>query len=220
MRKEDLNLVFSKEKPAHDLRLFTFTMFLFLVIEKALSTATAIYKKGEVLISFSLKEIDIISIIIYLSMAVLIAFHVKYKFLLIPDFALLAVKLYTMIFAIENLFKANNTLLSTLSSVETLVESFLFAIFLLTLFAGKLLHTKHRFSKEYPFHCMRLLIFCFPITVLFEIIKIFIATELHQYPFVIMFNFAKGVLNEAFLDLPYFLLVMLVCFVPQDKKRS
>ncbi len=219
MRKEDLSLVFSKEKPAHDLRLFTFTMFLFLVVEKALSTATAIYQKGEIQISFSLKEIDIISILIYGSMAVLIALRVKYKFLLIPDFALLAVKIYTMVYAIGNLFSADyNTLLSTLSSIETLVESFLFAIFLLTLFAGKLLHTKHRFSQEYPFHCMRLLIFCFPVTVAFEIIKIFIATELHQYPFVIIFNFAKGVLNEAFLDLPYFLLVLLVCFVPQEKK--
>lgn len=215
IKREQLSVIFADEKRGHDLRLFTFTMFVFLVIEKALSTATAIYQKGEILFSFTLKEIDVVSILIYLSMAVLIAFRVPYKYLLIPDFVLLGVKIYSMVQAILVLTQSSaNHTLSHFSAVETLVESFLFSLFLLTLFAGKLLHTKHRFSKEYPMHCMRLLIFCFPITVVFEMIKIFIATELHQYPFVILFNFAKGVLNEAFLDLPYFLLVLLICFVP------
>lgn len=217
-RKEQLAVIFAEEKRGHDLRLFTFTMFVFLVIEKALSTATAVYQKGEILFSFTLREIDVVSILIYLSMAVLIAFRVRYKYLLIPDFALLGVKVYSMISAASVLLGGEQNTLSRFSAVENLVESFLFSLFLLTLFAGKLLHTKHRFSKEYPFHCMRLLIFCFPITVLFEVVKIFIATELHQYPFVILFNFAKGVLNEAFLDLPYFLLVLLICFVPHRER--
>jgi hypothetical protein len=145
----------------------------------------------------------------------LLALRVRYIYLLFPDFVLFGVKLYTLATATYACFFTSLGLVDRLSAVEAMIESAQFALFLFVLFAGKLGHPHGRMARRYPLYCMRLLISCFVETVLFEIIKCVVATELHQYPLVVGFNFLKGVVGEALLDLPYYLLISLLCFVPQ-----
>lgn len=211
-------IYFHNTKHQHDLRVATLIMFLSLVIEKALSGATALYDSGNLIFTLSFTPIDIISILVYLSVSILLALKVRYQYLLIPDFVLLFVKLYTAVISIHHLIDyAAYTDYEIVSYFSKATESLLFSLFLILLFIGKLFHTKRAYSKNYPFICMRLLVACFPVTVILETVKMLLRMETAQYPFLVIFDFAKNVLNEAFLDLPYFLLLMLMAFVPQNR---
>ncbi len=218
MRAKRSIIYFHNTKHQHDLRVATFIMFLSLVIEKALSGATALYNSGNLIFTLSFSPIDIICILVYLSVSVLLALKVKYHYLLLPDFVLLFVKLYTAFISIHHLIDyVDYTDYEIVSYFSKAIESLLFSLFLILLFIGKLFHTKRAYSKNYPFVCMRLLVACFPVTVILETVKMILKMETAQYPFLVIFEFAKNILNEAFLDLPYFLLLLLMAFVPQNR---
>ncbi|MBE6767978.1 MAG: hypothetical protein E7549_03605 [Ruminococcaceae bacterium] len=190
-------------------------MFVFLAVEKALSGAVAVYEDRHLHFAFSLHDIDLICIGVYVAVAILITLRVRYTYLLFPDFVLFGVKAYTAAAATVALCKGGMLLTDTLAAVETAAESALFALFLAVLFWGKLSHAHGRITRRYPLYCARLLIACFIVTVVFEVIRCVAAVELHQYPFVVAFNFVKGVLGETLLDAPYYLLLTMLCFVPQ-----
>ncbi len=211
--------LFHDPKRQHRLRLWTMWMFVFLAVEKVLVGTLVTYDNRVLHVAFSLPEISLICVAVYTATAVLVALRVRYLYLLWPDFVLFGVKIYTVAVSCYSLAFASLNAVDTLSAVEAAVESVLFALFLLVLFAGKLGHPHGRMARRYPLYCMRLLICCFPVTVVFEVIKCVVATELHQYPLVVAFNFTKGVVGEVLLDLPYYLLILLLCFVPQKNKH-
>ncbi|MBE6757092.1 MAG: hypothetical protein E7552_00900 [Ruminococcaceae bacterium] len=214
IRSKLTELLHSKERQ-HLLWQWTRWMFVFLAVEKALAGAVAVYENRQLHFSFSLGEIDLICIAIYTAVAILITLRVRYRYLLLPDFVLLLVKIYTAATAIWLLVHGGLLPTDTIAAVETAVESILFGLFLIVLFTGKLGHPHGRAARRYPLYCARLLIACFIVTVLFEAVKCVAAVELHQYPFVVVFNFIKGVLGETLLDAPYYLLLTMLCFVPQ-----
>ncbi len=217
MIRSKLTKLFHSRERQHQLWLWTCWMFVFLAVEKVLAGAVAAYENGMLHFSFSLKDVDIVCIAVYATVAVLIARRVKYMYLLFPDFVLFGVKIYTAATAIFALIKGVSTSVEMLAAWETATESVLFALFLLVLFAGKLGHPHGRVARRYPLHCARLLIACFAVTVLFEAAKCVVAVELHEYPTVVAFNFVKGVLGETLLDAPYYLLLTMLCFVPQRR---
>ena len=218
-RKSRGYLFFHNTKNQHNLRIATHIMFLLLVIEKLVTSATAYLSTGELLFSFSLKLTDIICISVYVSVAILLAAEVKYKYLLIPDFFLLFVKLYTVAQNLYRLFAHYETssLYEKIAALSKVSEGLLFSLFLILLFIGKLIHTRRVYSKNYPFVCMRLLIACFPVTVGFEVLKTVIKAQINADALVYFFELTKNILNEAFLDLPYFLLLLLLAFVPETR---
>ena len=60
------------------------------------------------------------------------------------------------------------------------------------------------------------LLLIFPTTVVIETIKALIEAEFFSYPVSVMtFNFVKAVSKEIFLDIPYFLLVLMVYYKPK-----
>lgn len=213
------HLFFHNEKHQHNLRVATFIMFLSLVVERLIYNADISYNSGNITAFLSIKPADCMCILVYFSVSILLALKVKYAYLLIPDFFLLGVKLYT---AGASIYKVT-ALYTHYSEYEIFtyfskaVESILFSLFLILLFIGKLCHTKRSYSKRYPFVCMHLLIACFPVTVVFEIIKAIIAYNGHYNPIVTLIQLAGNVVQEAFLDLPYLLLLMLLAFVPQNR---
>lgn len=212
-------LLHSKERQ-HLLWQWTRWMFVFLAVEKVLSGAVAVYEERHLHFTFSLSDIDLICIAVYTAVAILVTLRVRYTYLLFPDFVLFGVKLYTAVTAVLALVKGGMIATDTLAAVETAVESVLFAAFLAVLFWGKLSHKHGRITRRYPLYCARLLIACFIVTVLFEAVKCVVAVELHQYPFVVAFNFVKGVLGETLLDAPYYLLLTMLCFVPQKHEKA
>ncbi len=210
-----LTALFHDTKRQHRLWLWTVWMFVFLAVEKVLAGAVVTYEARALHVTFSLSEISLICVAVYTAMAILLALRVKYIYLLFPDFVLFGVKLYTVAVSCYSLIFASLGAVEVLSAVEAAVESVLFSLFLFVLFAGKLGHPHGRMARRYPLYCMRLLLCCFAETLVFEIVKCIVATELHQYPLVVAFNFFKGVAGEALLDVPYYLLISLLCFVPQ-----
>ncbi len=201
---------FQTDKSRRRLKIATFIMFLVLAAEKILSGIGAVYRGGAVEFYFSLTLPDIACVVIYLSTALLIAARVGYSRLVIPDFFLLAIKLYVI--AAETVFlltARDATAVEIFSSAEHIVEAVLFSAFLICMFTGELSHGKR--LPNFSSVCMNLLMICFPVTVLMEVGKVIIANEVHQNHFVTAFNFVKDVLGEAFLDLPYFLLILMVC---------
>ncbi len=213
------HLFFHNEKHQHNLRVATFIMFLSLVVERLVYNADLSYKSGNITALLSIRPEDAISILVYFSVSVLLALKVKYTYLLIPDFFLLGVKLYTAgtsIYKITALY-THYTEYEIFTYFSKAVECVLFSAFLILLFIGKLCHTKRSYSKRYPFVCMHLLVACFPVTVVFEIIKVIISYGSYYNPIVPFVQLVSNVVNEAFLDLPYLLLLMLMAFVPQNR---
>ncbi len=216
-RKSNPYLFFLHAKNQHNLRLFTFIAFVFLAFEKIIAGASATYNDKNLLFYFTISPTDLLCIAIYLSVAILLVARVKYKYLLIPDFFLLFVKLYHFITSFIHLINQELTKTDKLIYFSKFIESFLFSLFLIFLFTGKLMHHSRRYSKTYPFVCMRLLISCFPVTILFEILKTLSRIEAHTPSILIFLSVCENILNEAFLDLPYFLLLLLIAFVPENK---
>ena len=213
------HLFFHSEKHQHNLRVATFIMFLSLVIERLIYNSNISYKSGHITAFLSLKPVDCISILVYFSVSVLLALKVRYTYLLIPDFFLLGVKLYTAVTSIYKLAThfEEYTNYEMFTYFAKAVECILFSAFLVLLFIGKLCHTGRNYSKRYPFVCIHLLVACFPVTVIFEIIKVVISYPSYKYPVILFVQLAGNIINEAFLDLPYLLLLLLMAFVPLNR---
>lgn len=210
---------FITDKSRRRLKTATFIMFLVLAAEKILSGTTAAYKGGVVDFYFSLTLLDIACVLIYISTAFLIRARVKYEYLVIPDFFLLAIKL--CVIASEAVFlltERNAAVTEKFSAAEHIIESVLFATFLICMFVGELSHGRH--MPNFSSVCMNLLAICFPVTVLLETAKMIMAYEGHQNLYVAAFNFVKNVLSEAFLDVPYFLLILMVCLTTNKKEQT
>ncbi len=200
--------------------LWTLYMFAFLAIEKVLAATVTVSENGMWQCAFSLGAVDILCVAVYVTMVILIAARVPYIYLLMPDFVLLFVKIYTAIVSAASLVGGRPAVSETISAVESALESVLFAMFLGVLLAGKLGHPQSRIGRRYPLYCMWLLLACLPVTVVFEIIKCVIGVEMHRYPLAVIFEFLKNVLGEALLDLPYYLMILMLCFVPQPHKAK
>ncbi len=182
--------------------------FCFLVCEKLLSGFsydTAFY--------FAFSVADGISVAVYLSTAILLLAGVRKQYLLIPDFVLLGVKLHGVITEIVLLVTAGVSAVK----LEHIAEGVLFCSFLIILFAGKLSHKRTPFHHWYPIYCICLLVLCFTVTLTIEVGVYLTQIFDTVTPFALTFGFMKNVLNEAFLDLPYFLLVVTACYIPRPR---
>ena len=150
-------------------------------------------------------------------MAVLISQRVNRKYLLIPDFVLLCIKLYAAVSGLITLFGVHySNLLGELSVLEKTVESLLFSAFLIILFAGKLSHGK-RLPAYCPIACLTVLSLCVPVTVVFEVLKFYVEEQMNYPLFMEIFIFLRGLLNEIFLDLPYAMLILLVFYCHNEE---
>ncbi len=195
----------------------TFIMFIFLAAEKLISGMTMRLDAGKTFFDFSFSLADIVQLAVYVSMAVLISQKVKHKYLLIPDFVLLGMKLYAAVSGLVALAQLNHSnVLKELSLLETTVESLLFSLFLLSLFAGKLMHTTAA-AALCPVICLGVLSFCVPVTVVFEILKLYVEEQMNYPLHMEIFVFLRGVINETFLDLPYAMLILLVFYCHKDE---
>lgn len=202
---------FTTKERQHKLRNITMLMFFMLAAEKIISGMTLISTGGALRAGIeNIKVLDVICVIIYLSTAILIAARVRYERIVIPDFFLLGVKL--IVIAEETVFlltEKDAAFIDKFSAGEHILEAVLFGAFLICMFVGELSHGKK--LPNFATVCMNLIMICFPVTVLLEIGKVIIAYEVHRNPYITMFNFVRDVLGEAFLDVPYFLLILMVC---------
>ncbi len=212
---------FESPKRQKNLISATVVFFLFLALETVFSGITAVYEAGGTHLDFHLTPTKVFSVLIYISMAVLLHKKVSYKLLLIPDFFLLTIKLYYVISGIHHLTALDTVgIYTTLSEWEHVIENALFCLFLITLFACKLLPSRESMHLKLPYICLSALILCFPFTVTFELVKAINEATLHALTFKgALFNFLMGIMNEAVLDLPYALLLMVIFFVPQEKRK-
>ncbi len=213
---------FRSEKRQKHIVTVAAVLFFCTAVEILFSSITAVYEFGQVSFDFHLTATKLMCVLVYVSVAVLIALRVNYKYLLIPDFFLLCVKLWHVFTDINMLL--NLQIVGGAASFtmwENLTESALFSVFLLTVFASKLLHIPHRLHARLPFFCLFALSLCFPFTLMFEIMKVVSDAALHALPpSVSFFNFAVGILTEAFFDLPYVLMIFIVFFVPQKRGKG
>lgn len=195
----------------------TFIMFAMLAVEKLMSGTVMVVTDGVTDFDFSFSFTDILQLLIYIAMAVLISQRVNHRYLLIPDFVLLCIKLYAAVSGIITLSGVHySNLLSELTVLEKTVESILFSLFLLSLFSGKLLHFR-RVKSVCPLLCLVFLSLCVPVTVVFEVLK-FGAEQQMNYPLQLeVFIFLRGVINEIFLDLPYAMLILLVFYCHNEE---
>lgn len=214
MTKDKIKEYFLDIEKQKKLKKLTIIMFIALIIEKICSGATAVYNNGVIDFNFSLTSIDIVCVLIYISTTLLVAAEVKYKYIVIPDMILLGVKLFNIVYGLFVLFYNDFTMDKTCAIVEKIIESVIFSVFLIILFIGKL--SKGKYLSDFSIRCLRILMACFAITVVFEVVEIILAVENHKYLFLIVFDFIKGILNEGFLDMPYFLLVLTLCFTDEN----
>jgi len=202
----------------------TFFMFIMLALESLLYYAEAFYYEGALVFRIQLEPLKFASTLIYISVAILIGIKVRYRFLLIPDFFLLCIKLFTAVKSFASLahlegLSINNTECTDL--LEKGTEAALFSLFLIVLFCGKLTHPKEEIYEKLPFICLGTLAACFPFTLFFEIIKALSEMSLtDNTTALVFFNFSRGVLNEIFLDMPYAFLIVLVFFIPERKRKG
>lgn len=210
---------FSDTKRAHKIFVATVFMFLFLALETIFSCTVATYSQGHMIFYIELSITKILGVFIYLSTAVLVASAVRYKYLLIPDFFLLIIKLYVAINAFSTLFNSSDGFDPI--TAETAIESLLFSLFLATMILGKVFGHHPLLTSHSPFIGLWALFLCFPFTLGFEITKLLFALEAPnpQTP-VIIFNFIKRTLHEIVLDIPYALLIITIYFVPEKTFKA
>ncbi len=220
MPGERIYRYFESESRVKRLNTLTFAMYCFLAVEKLISGAAIRYEAGQTFFDFSFSLLDVISLGVYIAMAVLVAVKVEHKFLLLPDFVLLGVKLSAAITGVVSLVQISRSdLLLELSLIETTAESILFSLFLIVLFCGKLIKTD-RAGKICPILCLAVLSLCVPMTIGFEAVKVYVAESMYTFPVIVeAFNVLRYVINETFLDLPYALLVLLVFFTHKNEKQ-
>ncbi len=211
---------FEGEKRQRNLYIATVCAFVFLIMEKFTASMTDITLTGGIQVDFSFGIKDLICVCVYVCVSALLLCGVKYKYILIPDSVLFAIKLHILIMSTVELFSVEKIgLLTELTLIETVTESLFFALFLTVLFVGKLT-SNARFKRTCPFLCISALAVCLPATVVFEAIKVFVEETYFHLPLSFAFLiFIRNLVNEMCLDLPYALLVMLMFFVPQNKKR-
>lgn len=200
---------FESEKRQRKLKTVTMIMFIALALEKLLSSVEAGFAGGRFTIYSDIDFLDIICINIYFATALLIGLKVRYDRLVIPDFFLLGVKL--CIIATDVIFLIvcpGASLIEKFSAGEHIIEASLFAAFLICMFVGELSHGKR--LPNFAHVCMNLLMICYPVTVLLEIGKLLIAERIHENHYITMFHFVRDVVGETFLDVPYFLLILMV----------
>lgn len=200
----------------------TFFMFVILAAESLVYYAEAFYYQGDLVFRIHLEPLKIASTLIYLSVAILVGLKVRYRLLLVPDFFLLCIKLYTAVKSFIHLSELEGFSLADAEYADLLekgTESALFSLFLIVLFIGKLSHPKKELHEKLPFICFGALAACFPFTLFFEIVKAVSEMSLtDNTTALVVFNFVRGVLGEIFLDLPYALLIILVFFIPERRK--
>ena len=208
----------SKGTRQKNLYTVTVCMFVFLILEKLFSGIIP----GENYLSFSLGPDDLVYVAVYTTVTVLLAVKVRYKFILIPDSVLFCLKINTVISGLINLASVSKVgLITELSLIETLTESIFFSAFLTVLFIGKLIPGAAKFKRLCPLLCLGILTVCFPATVTFEALKIFVEEQYYSFPLhTEIFLFIRAVANEMFLDLPYALLVLLMFFVPHSNLKK
>ncbi len=224
MLNDKIKRYYSKIKRQRIHKYATFFMFIMLAVESLITYADAFYYQGDLVFRIHLDPFKIAATVIYISVAVLIGMKVRYKLLLIPDFFLLILKLCTAVKSILSLSEASELSFFAAHNsdlLESAVESLLFSLFLITLFIGKLSHPSDKIREKIPFVCLGVLAACFPFTLAFEIIKaVGEALSTDSTTALLLFNFTRGIMNEAFLDLPYALLILLVFFIPERKRAS
>ena len=212
-------IYFSDSKRAHKIFVATFFMFLFLAFETIFSCTVATYSDGHMLFHIELSVTKILCILIYLSTSLLIASAARYRLLLIPDFFLLTIKLYSAInaFAMLDL----NSDVNQLSTIETAVEGLLFSLFLATMLTGKLLKHHPLLTSRSPFLGLWALLLCFPFTLGFEIAKLLTLLDSPDIrTSIAIFNFIRNTIHEIILDLPYALLIITMYFVPEKTFKA
>jgi len=195
-------------------------MFLLLAAAKFIDIFSAPFLQGPELFPAIMTFTEILCVLIYLSMAVLIIRKTDYKYLLIPDALLLFIKFIHVIEGFTNLFPlGDNDILTKITAVEEIAENSLFIVFLMIFFSGKILKKiPGRIKTFIPYVCIISLLFAFPTTVVLETVKILIEADFFSFPAkTILFNFIINITNEIFLDLPYFMLVLMVYFKPHKK---
>lgn len=201
----------------------TFFMFVMLAAESLIYYVEAFYYEGDLVFRIHIEPLKIASTIIYLAVAILIGMKVQYKLLLIPDFFLLCIKLYTAAESFIQLSQLDSFSLSDTGCADLLekgTESALFSLFLIVLFTGKLTHPRQEIYEKLPFICFAALAACFPFTLFFEVIKLLNEASVTEHTTaLIVFSFTRGILNEIFLDLPYAMLIILVFFIPERKRH-
>ncbi len=216
---KNISQYLSQGSRAKNLRHFTAFMFFALTVEKLLAGENFIYKNGHIEAFYTIDALDLVCVLVYFSTALLLLAEVRNKVLLLPDSMLLGVKILYVFYCVTVLAgRRELTGIEVFTYIENIAEGLSFAAFLVILFVGKLQRTDNKFHKIYPYICLALLGFCFVVTLGFEICKLFIAVDEHLNQAVTLINFAKSVISEAFLDLPYFLLTLSVCFVKHEEK--
>ena len=206
----------SNDRHYRNLHIATVIAFAFLIVEKLISSVTFADNSGEIYFNFALRIADIVYLGIYIAVTLLLLVKAKYKYVLIPDSVLFAMKLYMLLASAATLISYERiNLLSELNLIEQMTEGFAFALFLTVFFCGKLSHSK-KAKRLCPVICLAVLTFCFPATVVFEAVKVFIEENVYHMSLRMeILYFIKGVANEMFLDLPYALLVLLTFFEPE-----
>ncbi len=217
---EKWNAYFSQNHRAHKIFVATVFMFLFLALETIFSCTVATYTEGNMIFYIELSIKKILCFFIYLSTAVLVASAVRYKLLLIPDFFLLIIKLYTAATAFSALSMPDSDT-EFLSLLETAIESLLFSLFLTTMLIGKLFKHHPLLTSRSPFIGLWALVLCFPFTLGFEIAKLVTAFAAPgTQTGIALFNFIKGTVHEIVLDIPYALLIITMYFVPEKTFKA
>ncbi len=211
----------SVKNRAKHLRTLTVLAFFALTVEKLLAGENFVYQNGHIEAFYTINALDLICVLVYFSTAVLLLAQVKNKVLLLPDSMLLAVKILHVSYSLGVLVSSDRlSNIEVFTYIENIAEGLSFAAFLVILFAGKMQRNDNKFHKIYPNICLALLVFCFAVTFGFEIGKLFVAASEHLSRTLTLINFAKSVINEAFLDLPYFMLTLTLCFAPCEETLS
>jgi hypothetical protein len=211
----------SQKNRLKHLRLLTVIAFFALTVEKLLEGETFVYQNGRIDAFYTINALDLVCVLVYFSTALLLLADVRNKILLFPDSMLLAVKVMHVCYCLSVLLRTETlTKIEVFTYAEKICEGVSFALFLVILFVGKLQKSDNKFHRIYPYICLALLVFCFAVTLGFEIGKLFVATADNLGQTLTMINFAKSVIGEAFLDLPYFLLTLSVCFVGCKEKAE
>lgn len=220
MAKAVIKEYFEKGTRHKTLTKVTAFMFLLLAAERIIGGISALFMQETELFATNMTFTDVLSVLIYFSMSVLIISKTDYKYLLIPDALLLFIKFIHVVEGFSDLFPiGDNDILTKITAVEEIAENLLFIVFLAIFFSGKLLKKMHGKTRFFiPYVCIIALIFTFPTTVVLETVKILIEAEYFSFSAKTMaFNFIINITNEIFLDLPYFMLVLMVYFKPHKK---
>lgn len=212
MTAERVKNYFSCKDRHKKLTRLTFVMFCILTAEKISVIVFESFSNGH----FYIDAVETVGFAIDLTLAVLIVAKVRYKFLMIPDFVFLIVKLIAVISGTVLLFKVNKTDFSTkFAAVESITENLLFSLFLIVFFMGEMIKKQMKITMKLPFISIGALLISFFAAIVFETVRIPLHSQLLSYESaVLLLNFFKGFTVEFLLHFAYLLLVLMVFFKP------